>query len=394
MAINTSGYQVNVLPQFTPADPKLIAFNPESITNGVLTSFKIADTANRIKAFQALQAQLDATRAGEISATNATNTLSTARATADLGQVPAVSALQALKTEAGINETPILSKLRIQQAGTESKDLEEKEALRDIVKVTNRNAAQTAQNQSVAANVVSGDATSDAIVMHAATIAQAKLNRDKAIAALASFPQDTKLKQAAEQADIELKNATAELHKANAELARQKPDNAVEIAKIRAAATTEAARVRSQAHNELNDLVKIAQNDEFRANQIMLRLGSVKVPNPDPNTMEERPEVPLSELKDMAFTEGDDGKLKPKEKSVFFGPNAKATIGQQALALLQQYQTQIQRVKTAQTWQDELSSALKDNFKGKSDSGSTPSPKVDTDLPVYGIVIGKYQQIK
>ncbi len=70
MAITTGGFGVNVIPQYTPVDPRLVAFDPTQISNGVLSAFQVVDNYKKMQAFNKAQAELDATRAGRIASTN------------------------------------------------------------------------------------------------------------------------------------------------------------------------------------------------------------------------------------------------------------------------------------------------------------------------------------
>jgi len=49
MAINTGGFQTNVIPNYTPVDPNLVAFNPGAITAGIGQSFDVAKGLAELK---------------------------------------------------------------------------------------------------------------------------------------------------------------------------------------------------------------------------------------------------------------------------------------------------------------------------------------------------------
>jgi len=70
MAITTEGFGVNVMPQYTPVDPRLVAFDPAQISNGVLNAFQVVDNYKKMQAFNKAQAELDATRLKRVAATN------------------------------------------------------------------------------------------------------------------------------------------------------------------------------------------------------------------------------------------------------------------------------------------------------------------------------------
>ncbi len=73
MPINTGGYQVQVMPTYTPLDPRSVSFNPQAFSQGALSSIEIIDQLQKQKAFAQAQADLAATREGRLGATNAQN---------------------------------------------------------------------------------------------------------------------------------------------------------------------------------------------------------------------------------------------------------------------------------------------------------------------------------
>lgn len=80
MAIQTRGFTVDNMPRFTPADPTLVAFNPTSAADGMLQTFQLANSYEKLKASKALQAELEATRKGRIAAEDARNSITTGTA--------------------------------------------------------------------------------------------------------------------------------------------------------------------------------------------------------------------------------------------------------------------------------------------------------------------------
>lgn len=52
MAINTAGFQVGVLPQYTPIDPHLASLDPSELTHGLLSAYQLAGTASELTAFR------------------------------------------------------------------------------------------------------------------------------------------------------------------------------------------------------------------------------------------------------------------------------------------------------------------------------------------------------
>lgn len=71
MAIQTRGFGVDVMPHYTPVDPGLVAFNPSALTNGVLEQFKVANEAEKLKAFQMQQDELNQLRQERIATAHA-----------------------------------------------------------------------------------------------------------------------------------------------------------------------------------------------------------------------------------------------------------------------------------------------------------------------------------
>lgn len=61
------------MPQYTPVDPRLVAFNPQQLTAGALSTIELANELSKRKAFLAQQAELEATRHGRLAAENTVN---------------------------------------------------------------------------------------------------------------------------------------------------------------------------------------------------------------------------------------------------------------------------------------------------------------------------------
>lgn len=94
MAIQTAGSQVSVMPQYSPVNPSLVAFNPTSVSDGMMNAFNLAKALEEIKSKKALQAEIEATRQKRIEAANAKNTLGAATDTSALGLVEPQTALE------------------------------------------------------------------------------------------------------------------------------------------------------------------------------------------------------------------------------------------------------------------------------------------------------------
>lgn len=59
------------MPQYTPVNPSLVAFNPTAVSDGMVQAFKLAQQYEDIKSKKALQAELEATRKSRIAQQNA-----------------------------------------------------------------------------------------------------------------------------------------------------------------------------------------------------------------------------------------------------------------------------------------------------------------------------------
>lgn len=69
--ITTRGFGVDVMPQYTAPNPSLVAFNPSTISSGMMDAFNLARQYEDIKTKKALQAELAATREARIARDNA-----------------------------------------------------------------------------------------------------------------------------------------------------------------------------------------------------------------------------------------------------------------------------------------------------------------------------------
>lgn len=71
MAINTRGFQVSVMPQYTPVDPSLVAYNPQETTQGLLQALNAVETDRQMRAQRAARAERDLLAGKRIAATEA-----------------------------------------------------------------------------------------------------------------------------------------------------------------------------------------------------------------------------------------------------------------------------------------------------------------------------------
>ncbi len=94
MSISTQGFQVQNMPTYSAVNPSLVAFNPTSVSDGMMNAFNLAKALEEIKSKKALQAEIEATRQKRLAATNAQNELSASRDTASLGLVDPEAALK------------------------------------------------------------------------------------------------------------------------------------------------------------------------------------------------------------------------------------------------------------------------------------------------------------
>lgn len=151
--ITTQGHQVGVLPQFQPPDPSLLAFNPQQMAQGALSSLQIGGALEQMKALRQhteelakmsnarnklLQAQADlatlnaefeqGTQAGKKAASNATSaaTVKTAGPLADFTAAKAGLDLRLLpKQEKLVNTQQDLAQTQVTGALTRSNITEE-----------------------------------------------------------------------------------------------------------------------------------------------------------------------------------------------------------------------------------------------------------------------------
>lgn len=78
--INTSGFRLSQMPNYTPVDPSLVAMNPGAITQGIGASFQLANLLEQVKAQRQKRQLMDAIMQGQIEAENARNQATTATA--------------------------------------------------------------------------------------------------------------------------------------------------------------------------------------------------------------------------------------------------------------------------------------------------------------------------
>ncbi len=73
MPIQTRGFGLDILPQYSPVNPSLVAFNPSQIAGGAMDMSQLVKAIEKIKADRAIQAELAATKDARIAAQNAQN---------------------------------------------------------------------------------------------------------------------------------------------------------------------------------------------------------------------------------------------------------------------------------------------------------------------------------
>lgn len=116
MAIQTGGFKVDVIPSYTPVDPRLVAFNPGSFTNGILSAFDVAKTYDQMKAYKLMQDELAATRDKRIAATGTGYDASIARDTGTIQTEPLKTDAINAQNQALKNLVPIQGQFDVQQA--------------------------------------------------------------------------------------------------------------------------------------------------------------------------------------------------------------------------------------------------------------------------------------
>ncbi len=105
--INTRGFNVQNMPEYTPVDPRLVAFNPAAIPEGILSSFKIADTYKKMAAFDKLQKEYDSTRDQRINATGLGHDADALRSLQALELTPMETKLRAGEFAQKIKQQPL-----------------------------------------------------------------------------------------------------------------------------------------------------------------------------------------------------------------------------------------------------------------------------------------------
>lgn len=217
MAIQTQGHQVQVMPQYVAPNPGLIAFNPQQISNGVLSSLQIADALARRKAFLDQQAELEATRQARIDAELARSGILTGTAQ---GQIAGTNA----QNQSLVNTLPATDAAKIATANQLAAitpaqtpgllaDLAFKEEIRPLFQSNQVVKAQ--QEQTLNPVRFDTELTTLRAQQDVAPV-QAELTLAQAQQQLASITEDKKLTDAQKLAQIRNLNASARASEAQA----------------------------------------------------------------------------------------------------------------------------------------------------------------------------------
>lgn len=214
MSIETGGYQVGVMPQYTPMDPRMVAFQPQQFSAGALSSLELINELDKRKAFAAQQAEQAATRAGRVGAMNAQNLatmdLAPRKSLADIALADQAAALAPGATTVGLGAQ--VAALRNQGNATQLDPY-----LQD-----------TALTKAMSDSSLAGKrADLDAANVDAQTEIQpvkAEFDLEKAREALGSITEDKNLSDQEKVAKIRQLNASAAASEANASYTdRNKP---------------------------------------------------------------------------------------------------------------------------------------------------------------------------
>jgi hypothetical protein len=237
--INTSGHQVSVMPQYTPADPNLLAANPANMLQGALQAIQMQGALAELKAFQRDQAEKAALAglrvnasasgyresaarsensmrvlpsAGEAAIAQNTANARTAgpQADFDLAKIGAGLRMVGPQADAAIAQAkattqtaPALADLATKKATSEGKDVDNKERLRGVTENTQAlQAALAEETASFALDLLPAE--------------QAKVSSEL-YESLKNAKNDAQLKRAYTTAQIKLLNAQADKFNAEAD---------------------------------------------------------------------------------------------------------------------------------------------------------------------------------
>ena len=353
MAINTGGFQTNVIPNYTPVDPNLVAFNPGAITAGIGQSFDVAKGLAELKIMRQtheenakmsaaknklLQAQADNQR---ILADYEAGIAPKKTESANLG-FDAASAVSrnTMAVQPGVTEAALRNQGYESRLAPGAFDLAKAnqdmllgaqpfitQSAIDDAKFKGSASTEALRTQRVKQSIASvGLASEEENMFKKAESARisADAELDKAKSERETARSDYSLgktsKERVQESEINLRNATAEASRANAESIRAKNSTAVKIAELRASQ-------KDKSFNDLKDTSKLANE-----------LGRMPVVNPANGSS-----TTMSQLADQYFQVDSDGNVNVFDKGKF--TRDLATMNPQTIGDLNAYQD-LQRLRS------------------------------------------------
>ncbi len=405
MAINTGGFQTSVLPQFTPVNPSLAAFNPSAAMEGAGQAVSVAQGLEQLKNMRQIheenakmsaaknkQLQAQAIREGILADYEAG--MFSDKLTADKAEAAArrIGAEGKVKTTPGATDATI----RAQELATRLSPGDEKlmfsKQNRELalapgeerLAVGNQNillntqpfisqsaineakfkqdasaealrlqpARQAVDSVKVASEQQNMFAQAEAARLEAETkLNMARLARDTAAR---DYSLGTTSKERADASEINLRNAQAEAARATAQATAEKNNIAVRIAEIK-------AQAKGKMFDDLRETSKIANE-----------LGRTTVVDPTSNAT-----TTMSQLADKYFVVDGDGNVNVFDKGLFM--NDLATMGEATASDLAAYQD-LQKLRAILT--KDLVSSIK---RQQPASVAAQSTVDNANVPIYGM---------
>lgn len=316
MAISTSGFDIPVQARYTPVDPNLVAFNPNEVTKGVLSAYQVAETQAKLKAYQALQQELDATRQSRIGAQNAKDVLGAAT---DTGALKNVDVLNQSVGQGALANIALAKKTIATAPGqAEAINAETANTVATLPGQTEATVAKQKFDASQRAAIESVQSFHNAALSSAAptdylttlntastNLVTAKFQLAKIEDELKSLPEDKARKDALENAKIRLAGAEADFHESQVRYNDQRPTSAEKIAQIRAQGIDQGTKAYGV----------MAQDYAREANELS-RLRSTAVTNPIDGS-----KIAASQLEDLIAMNNDsffkkDKKVSPSDQKI------------------------------------------------------------------------------
>lgn len=380
MAITTQGFGVNVLPQYTPVDPSLVAFNPAAVTQGIGQGFdvvkgleqlklmrqtheenaKMSAAKNKLLQAQADEAELIANHKNAIQQADIDSKLAklkhdravaesdlpnvTGRANLETGTlknaldlVPGAGRIGMIQ-QAGLEKaTPFLSDAMVSDAqvksGASKFALSQQPTIQETQSISNESALDTAPAQAAAARIAA-----DTGIVNA----QMALNTAKN-----DYLKGSTSKERVVESEINLRNAQAKQAEAHAQEMAAKNGKDIQIAQIK-------AQAKDQMFTKLNNTSKLANE-----------LGRLPVVSPSDGA-----QTTMSQLADKYWVVDGDGNVNVIDKGMFMKDFA--TMNPSTRADLESYRD-LQRLRSILV--KDLASSIE---------GARPSSAPTSAGPVYG----------